>query len=71
MPTLPEKITVDLRAKRLLVDGVEFPWYISEDGVTLTSLGDRNAAPVVRIGLLAETVEVIPEEFADETGGLT
>jgi hypothetical protein len=59
-PTLAKKITVDLHAKRLYVDGVEFPWHVSADDIEITGLGP-DSMPTVRLSILAETVEVIPK----------
>jgi hypothetical protein len=53
---------LDLTAEKLFIDGAEFPWYISEDGVDVASLLDRNAITTLSFTMFAETVEVIPKE---------
>jgi hypothetical protein len=65
MPTIAQKVTVDLEHKQLFIDGVEFPWYIAESGVTVDHLLDRSRIPVVMVPLEAVTVEVIPEVWTD------
>jgi hypothetical protein len=62
MANLPRKALVDLRCDKLFIDGEEFPWFITEDGISITGLGDRNALPMLSFSILAETVEVIPKE---------
>ncbi|MCQ4148580.1 hypothetical protein [Rhodococcus qingshengii] len=59
MPKAAEKVTVDLKERTLFVDGVEFPWHISEEGPIFGPL----LGPVreVTITLLAHDVEVIPQ----------
>lgn len=47
MPAFPKKITVDLKQSRLFVDGVEFPWFITEEGVDVEGLADDSRIPVV------------------------
>jgi hypothetical protein len=59
MPELPKKITVDHAAKKLLVDGVEFPWYIAE-GPTVHDADGPNAVARVSVTLFADAVEVVP-----------
>lgn len=61
-PRLPRKAVVDLRAKKLFIDGEEFPWFITQDGIDVAGLGDKNALPMLTLSILAETVEVIPDE---------
>ena len=62
---LPKKAVLDLEAERLFIDGAEFPWYITEDGVEVNSLLDRNAIPTISFAMFAETVEIIPKEPED------
>lgn len=59
---LPQKAVLDLQAERLFIDGAEFPWYITEDGVEVGSLLDKNAIPTLSFTMFAETVEIIPKE---------
>lgn len=61
MPALAQKVTVDLKQKKLFINGVEFPWYISEDGVDITGLAANNELAMVSFTMLAVDVEVIPE----------
>ena len=63
MPEFAKKITIDQGAKRLYVDGVEFPWHVSANGVEVTGLASRTEIPMVHLAIIAETVEVIPEIF--------
>ena len=59
MPEVPKKITVDMAAKKLLIDGVEFPWRITSDGPAVSGLGP-DSFPMVTITIPAEDVEIIP-----------
>ena len=61
MPSIPKKITVDQNSKKMFVDGVEFPWYISPAGVTIGSVGTMHDIPTVTFSIMADTVEVIPQ----------
>lgn len=54
--------TVDLNTWVVTFDGDPFPYYMAQEGVDVEGLGDPNAIPVVRFGVLAETVHVIPKE---------
>lgn len=56
MPKLAQSIEVIQRRNRysLRIDGVEFPWYITDAGVEVQVAADR--VPGVTITLLAETV---------------
>lgn len=62
MPSLPKKAVLDLKQQKLFIDGKEFPWYISEDGVEVTGLLGRNELPTLSFAMFAETVEVIPAD---------
>jgi hypothetical protein len=62
VPRLADKAVVDLRAKKLFIDGEEFPWFISQDGVDIEGLGDKKALPLLSLSILVRTVEVIPDE---------
>lgn len=61
MAELAKKIVVDLPRRKLLIDGEEFGWHITEDGVDVSDLNNRNELAKVSFTVLAETVEVIPE----------
>lgn len=61
MPSIPQKITVDMKQKKLFINGSEFPWYITEDGVNILGLASNNELATVQLTLLATDVEVIPE----------
>lgn len=65
VPYLAKKAVVDLNTEKLIVDGHKFPWYITQDGVDVASLLDRNAIATLSFTMFAETVEVIPKEAAD------
>lgn len=60
MPSLPKKAVVDLASKKLFIDGEEFPWFITEEGIDVSGLLGRNAIPALSFTIIAETVEVIP-----------
>ena len=62
MPTMPKKITVDRRDKKLYVDGVEFPWFITEEGPSAEGLAGNHEIPRVTLGIFAEDIEVIPAD---------
>lgn len=62
MPTLAKKITVDLKDQKFYIDGVEFPWFISEEGVDVSGLGTTLEIPRATFTVLADTVEVIPSD---------
>ncbi len=53
---LPKEIRVEQRRKggRLLIDGEEFPWHISDDGISTTLR--KGEPPTITITLIAETV---------------
>lgn len=62
-PKLADSVKVVIRQSgrertySLLVDGQEFPWYISDAGVETTA--SMNSIPAVRFTLLAESVEIV------------
>ena len=58
MPEVPKKITVDLAAKKLLIDGTEFPWLITGDGPQVV-WPDLKGNGLVTITIPADGVEVI------------
>lgn len=60
MPKSAQKFTVDLKQKKLFIDGEEFPWHTSIDGPTITKLGVDDIHEVT-VTILACDVEVIPE----------
>lgn len=62
MSSLAQKITVDLKQRKLSINGIEFPWYISEDGVNIIGLASKNELAMVSLTLLATDVEVIAED---------
>ena len=61
MPDIAKLVTLDLTTKKLFVDGVEFPWYISEEGPTFGPVTDPRDACRVTLTILADDVEIIPE----------
>lgn len=54
------KITLDRRRQKVYVDGIEFPWFIAEEGPTLTRTGALRGR-VVDIPVITHDVEIIPE----------
>lgn len=61
MVKLPKKAVVDLANEKLYIDGEEFPWFITEEGVEVSGLLDRNVLPTLTFTMFSETVEVIPK----------
>lgn len=59
---LAEKAVVDLRNGSLHIDGEEFPYFITESGIAIDGLGDRNAIPTLSFSVFAKDVEVIPRD---------
>jgi hypothetical protein len=58
IPKIPAEIRVEASRKngeKLLIDGEEFPWAITEDGVS-TSVG--RGIPTVTITLIADRVTI-------------
>lgn len=55
------KTVLDLKQRKLFVDGVEFPWVLSEEGPSFNSLGSANDVRSVTLTFFTEDVEVIPE----------
>lgn len=66
MPDIPKLVTLDLEQRKLFVDGVEFPWYLDEEGpsISLTPSGELHR---VTLTFLAEDTQVIPEEAREST----
>lgn len=62
MPKVAKKITMDRAGEMVYIDGVEFPWYIAEEGPWFQDVGNKFAIPVVYIPILAEGVEIIPKD---------
>ncbi|WP_159840193.1 hypothetical protein [Nocardia sp. CY41] len=60
MPELPKLVTLDLAKKKLFIDGVEFPWHISEEGPTLHTRTGQHDLRRVTLTFYAEDAEVIP-----------
>ncbi|MGY2019385.1 hypothetical protein [Nocardia gipuzkoensis] len=58
MPEFPELVTLDLARKRLYVDGVQFPWIINEDGLTINNLFTSARVPSVTVTFFPKDVEV-------------
>lgn len=61
MPELAKKVTLDLAARKLYVDGSEFPWLISEDGPQFNDLATRGSIRSVTLTFFTQDVEVVPE----------
>lgn len=70
MPEFPKRITVrrrGLNGAKILIDGQEFPWYISSDGVTIPNVS-RDGIPSIVIEILADCVDVINDLTGDGDG---
>jgi len=65
MPDLAKLVTLDLSQKKLYIDGVEFPWLISQEGPTFNALADPGDVRRVTVTILADDVQVIPEHLHD------
>lgn len=52
-PQIPKNVTIDLDRKKLLIDGVEFPWMIADDPTV-----DSYSAQVT-VRLVADEVTVL------------
>lgn len=61
MPDIAKLVTLDLAKKKLYVDGAEFPWLISEEGPSFAPLSDPRDLRRMTITILADDVEVLPE----------
>jgi hypothetical protein len=68
MPDFPNLVTVDLHSKKLLINGVEFPWYITEEGPRIDGLMAPNTLKSVTLTIYTKDIEVIPENpFTEPT----
>lgn len=61
MPDLAKLVVLDLARKKLFVDGVEFPWLISQEGPIFSALADPDDLRSVTLTFFTEDVRVIPE----------
>lgn len=61
MPDLANLVVLDLSRKKLFVDGVEFPWLISQEGPTFSALANPYEPRAVTVTFFADDVQVIPE----------
>lgn len=61
MPEIAKKVTLDLKQRKLFVDGTEFPWAITADGPTFGSLVGHHVLRTVTLSFFTDDVEVIPE----------
>lgn len=68
MPELPKLATVDLVRRKLFVDGVEFPWHISEDGARLDIPRRPDDLRRVTLTFYAERGELITGEEQETAG---
>lgn len=66
MPEIAKKAVLDLSQEKLLVDGAEFPWIISEEGPTLNDLCAQDAIPSITLTFFVDDVEVIPKSDSSE-----
>lgn len=62
VPEFAENVTIDLQRKKLLINGTEFPWFISADGIDVQDLMTENCLPSFILRIPAGTIQVIPEE---------
>ena len=61
MPNLA-RIVLDMAQRKLFIDGSEFPWYVSEDGIEVHDLMASNELPSITLRILADSIEVIPAD---------
>lgn len=61
MAELAGKVVLDLQQKKLFINGDEFPWAISDEGVSVSGMGRRDELPAVSLTFFAEDIEVVPE----------
>lgn len=62
MPELAKNVVLDLNQKKLHINGTEFPWHISADGVQANNLGCSHELPSLTLTILCEDLEVRPQQ---------
>lgn len=62
MTELAKIVTIDRATKRVLIDGVEFPFYLAEGGPQVEDPLNPNAMAVVHLPLIADDIEILPAE---------
>jgi hypothetical protein len=65
MPEIAKLVTLDLKQRKLFVDGQEFPWWIDEKGPILNNLAAPGELRSVTLTFYADDVEVIPENVQE------
>ncbi|WP_159850253.1 hypothetical protein [Nocardia sp. CY41] len=58
MPELAQHLTLDLAKKKLYIDGIDFPWYISGDGLTINNLPPSVYMPSVTLTFYPRDVKM-------------
>jgi hypothetical protein len=61
MPEIANLVTLDPNQRKLLIDGLEFPWLISEDGLTINNLPPTPKLPSVTVTFFPNDVEVVEQ----------
>lgn len=61
MAEFAERVVVDVPNKTVLINGVEFPWLIQEDGIEVRNLIARDSFASITIEIPAGSIEVIPD----------
>ncbi|WP_156161662.1 hypothetical protein [Nocardia vulneris] len=61
MPELAKRVTIDHDKSKLYIDGVEFPWQITEQGPVVAEAVPGWPLKLVTVAILAENVEIIQE----------
>lgn len=64
MTELANRVTLDRANHRVLINGVEFPYYLAEDGPQVENPDSNSAMPVVYLPVIAEDVEILPSDNA-------
>lgn len=64
MTELAKRITIDRANQRVLIDGVEFPYYLAEGGPQVEN-PDGTDLPIVHLPILADDVEILPKDDPD------
>ncbi|MBF6213757.1 hypothetical protein IU487_22325 [Nocardia puris] len=58
---MAERVTIDLAARKILIDGEEFPYLLHKDGPRVNNLDTRDELRSVTLTFFAKDIEVIPE----------
>lgn len=65
MPEIAKSVVLNLKQRKLFVDGEEFPWAISEEGPRLEWEG-INSIGAVTLTILADAITVVPDQPSND-----